>query len=154
MERGEAQGASPGDGSTAKSEPAGIPELTRAALESWRARMNEAAGGGRSPTTIARMATARAVAELRRLKSQNQAEWGAGDAAEYLRRAGAAVDRAAHEIERNRYSLQAMHAELDRLEVIFRRVMGIEEEPKQTGADTAAGSGDAGGGTNDGGADR
>jgi len=100
------------------------------------------------------MATARAAAELRRLKSQNQAEAVGGGAGEFLRRAVVAVDRAAHEIERNRYSLQALHAELERLEAIFRRVTGIEEEPKPVEPNEAEDSGDAHGGADDGSADR
>jgi hypothetical protein len=99
--------------SAAQTDASGLIERTHAALEAWRVRMNDA-GSGRGATIVARMATARAASELRRLVVGDEA----GDGADYARQAAAAVNRAAREIERNRYSLQAMHAELERLEAI------------------------------------
>jgi hypothetical protein len=122
-------------------------EQTHAALEAWRVRMNDA-GSGRGATITARMATARAASELRRLVVGDEAGEGAG----YARRAAAAVNRAAREIERNRYSLQAMHAELERLEAVFLRLTGAEAQSPEAAGDGASGataSGDAGGGTDD-----
>jgi hypothetical protein len=141
-------------GEALQPETSEIPPLvapTRSALDAWRARMIDAVSSGRAATTVARMATARAVAELRRLPPPDQTMAGATEAAEYTRRAIAAVTRAAHEIERNRYSLQAMQAELDRLESFLGRTAGSANGEADSGA--GAPSADAGGGADERGSD-
>lgn len=142
----------------------------RAALESWSARMAGAVSAGRGATTVARMVTARSAAELRRFSlppaagGQPESELRAA-AAEYLRRVKAAVDRAAHQIERNRYSLHEMHSELERLEPIYRRIVPdapttsnqpASESPEAEGPPAANGenSGEPGRRADDGSPDR
>jgi hypothetical protein len=138
-------------GDHAEPHPDPLYEMTRSALDAWRTRMQEAVVSGRAATTVARMATARVTAELRRIESgQSGRSTGKGPAVEYLRRATAVVSRAAHEIERNRYSLPAMQSELERLEDLYKRLSGGDEA--ESGV-ANSGSVDAGSGADDRGAD-
>lgn len=141
----------------AEPEALALARRVRAILESWSVRMT-AATSGRNATTVARMATARASAELRQCTLPRSGDDGEDAAlreavAGYLRRATAAVSRAAHEIERNRYSLVAMRSELERLEEIFGRLAPAAPDEDSEG-DKAGRSAETGSGADDGGADR
>jgi hypothetical protein len=96
-------------------------------LEDWVRRMSGAVLSGRSATTVARMATARALAELRRLGSGAKREASAARSDEYLRRAVSMLTSASREIERNRYSLVAMQEQLERLDPIYKEI--VPDEP-------------------------
>ncbi|HVC30691.1 MAG TPA: hypothetical protein VND24_05850 [Steroidobacteraceae bacterium] len=114
-----------------------------AAVETWSGRLVDAVRGGRSATSAARMATARTAAELRRLATpsvhpgQPSADGNEGLSslvADYLRQATNAVSNAAHEIERNRYSLSALERQLKKLDELYKR---IHPEPEAEMPDAA-----------------
>lgn len=101
----------------------------KAALDSWQERIVQAVQSGRGATSAARMATARSAAELRRitLPEPPASEEGTGAslyalAEEYARRAGATVSQAAHEIERNRYTVTAMDRQLEKLSELYKQI--------------------------------
>jgi hypothetical protein len=145
-------------GSTADEELRKVAARADAVINAWSLRMTEAAVAGRSATTVARMATARASAELRKIDLRPQVEGGpaAGDLhgtiQAYLKRLTATLARAAHEVERNRYSLEAMHAELERIKRQF--AMLYPSGPESETQETTGGSVDTASGANDGSADR
>src|SRR4051812_47867559 len=82
-----------------------VATAVRDALDAWVSRMAGAGGTGRSATIVARMATARAVADLRGVQAPESEDASASTVAEYLRRARSTLSNAAHDIERNSYSL-------------------------------------------------
>jgi hypothetical protein len=131
-----------------------LARAVRTALDGWVTRMGATVSAGRAATTVARMATARAIAELRHLAVADAADPAAAPVAEYLRRARTTVTQAAHEIERNRYSLHLMHHQMERLEELARSIL-----PEARPAETEAAAPEAGaseapeGGADDGGAD-
>jgi hypothetical protein len=116
-------------GSAEQLELRAFAQHARGILESWSARMTEAVLAGRGATKVARMATARAIAELRKLDLPPTIENDAASAVmrtaieAYLKRLNSTLGRAAHEVERNRYSLDAMHAELERLDRLFATIV-------------------------------
>jgi hypothetical protein len=130
-------------------------------LQAWSIRMTQAAISGRSATTGARMATARAVAEVRQIALPPQTGDGSvggelrQSAEAYLKRLKSTLTRAAHEVERNRYSLDAMQVELEHLERLYATISPPEEgnRGETETADTVKELADSGGGADDGSAD-
>jgi hypothetical protein len=97
-------------------------------MESWVGRLAGAGGAGRSATSIARIETAKAIAELRNLTVAEDSEDGALVAG-YLRRCRSLLSQAAHDIERNRYSLQQLDAQMHRLDEVTKRIFPDDSEP-------------------------
>jgi hypothetical protein len=124
----------------------------RDCMDGWVKRMAGAAGTGRSATTVARMATAKAIAELRNFTIAD----GSTDADEavsaYLRRSRSILSQAAKDIERNRYSLQQMDGQMQRLDELAKRIFP-DEAPLAEGEDVGE-SDDPASGTDDRGSDR
>jgi hypothetical protein len=112
-----------------------------AVLEAWSLRLVDAVRSGRAATANARMATARTVAELRRLATPSSQRGGSEDlaqlVADYLRQVTNSVSNAAHEIERNHYTLTAMERQLKKLNEIYER---IHPQPEAKSSDNEAGS--------------
>jgi hypothetical protein len=95
------------------------------------------------------MSTARAIAELRGIHFAE----GADEAVvEYLRRSRSVLSQAAHDIERNRYSLQQMDGQMQRLDEVAKRVFP-EEAAAATGEPGGETSVEPASGADDGGAD-
>lgn len=141
-----------GQASPAETQDAGAGELKRCAtlvkeaLDAWAARVLQAAQSGRSATSSARMATARSLAEIRKLslpvdEASMAAEVGEvrGLVANYLRQATNTVARAAHEIERNRYSFEAMQKQLEKLDGLYHRIYPKPEESDDQGKENVSG---------------
>jgi hypothetical protein len=114
----------------------------RETMDAWVGRMAAAGGAGRGATSIARMATARALAELRAISAVDGD--GAAEAlvAGYLRRSRALVAQAAQDIERNRYSLQQMDAQLHRLDDTVHQIFPEDEEAEGSDSGQAPGGAD------------
>jgi hypothetical protein len=131
-----------------------VAQRIREAMDGWVGRMAGAAGAGRGATSVARMATARAIAELRNVSLPSDSEPGSLPVADYLRRSRSVLTNAAHEIERNRYSFQAMDSQLQRMEDLVKRIFP-EDEPEADAAEPVSeDSADSTGGADDGGAGR
>jgi ribosomal protein S9 len=114
----------------------------RAVVEAWVGRIAATGGGGRSATTVARMATARAIADMRHIQAPESADSHAPAVADYIRRSRSMLTNAAHEIERNRYSLLLMQQQLDRLKPLFEQIW---PEEAKAAKDAAESEGPAGG---------
>ncbi len=108
----------------------------RDVLQEWSGRIAATGGAGRGATITARMASARALAELRRLQLPELPD--IEPVRQYLRRATEAVTQAAHDIERNRYSLHAMHHQLERIAGLEKRIL-----PEEKAEESDAGAGGA-----------
>ncbi|HET9319289.1 MAG TPA: hypothetical protein VFO27_05925 [Bryobacteraceae bacterium] len=131
----------------------------RESMESWVTRMAGSAGAGRSATSVARMATARAIADLRNVPAVEGDGEDSALVADYLRRSRSLLTQAAHDIERNRYSLQQMDAQMHRLDEVAKRIFpeaeSDESEPAGDKSDSApVVSGETAGSADDGRADR
>jgi hypothetical protein len=106
-------------------------------LQDWSTRIAATGGAGRGATITARMASARALAELRRVQIPELPD--IAPVRDYLGRAISAVTQAAHDIERNRYSLHEMHHQLERLTGLEKRILPAEQtEDAEPGAEAAA----------------
>ncbi len=98
----------------------------RDVVKSWAERVVATGGAGRGATTAARMATARALAELRRVQLPQLPD--IEPVHEYLRRATSAMSQAAHDIERNRYTLHSLEHQLERLRDLEKRLLPEETQ--------------------------
>jgi hypothetical protein len=126
---------------TVSGEPLRVATSVRDAIDGWVTRMAATGGAGRGATMAARMATARAMADLRGLELSDPKDSEAAPVVEYLRRAKSTLSNAAQDIERNRYSLYVMQQQLDRLKLIADRIW----PPAQSESEGAAGGADDGG---------
>lgn len=92
-------------------------------LDLWQVRLIDAVRSGRAATSVARMGTARSLAELRHLPQPPKGEdERAGLVAGFQRQVLATVQNAAHEIERNRYTLEQMRRQAEKLEALYNRI--------------------------------
>jgi hypothetical protein len=119
-----------------------IATAVRDTLDAWVQRMAGTAAAGRSATVAARMATARAIADLRGLQAPDSDEPNAGEVVEYLRRARSTLANAARDIERNRYSLLVMQQQLERLKQIADRIWPEQNERDEPESGAPASSAD------------
>jgi ribosomal protein S9 len=97
----------------------------RDVLQDWAGRITATGGAGRGATMAARMATARALADLRHVQLPDLAD--IAPVRDYLHHATSAVSQAARDIERNRYSLHEMHHQLERLAGMEKRILPEEK---------------------------
>jgi hypothetical protein len=124
----------------------------RECIERWVTQMAGSAGSGRSATTVARMATAKAIAELRGVTLEAEGDEADQAIAEYLRRSRSMLNQAAHDIERNRYSLQQMDTQMHRLDDLAKRI--FPDDASEATEEAGPASVEPAGGADDGGADR
>jgi hypothetical protein len=125
----------------------------RDCMGGWVTRMAGSAAAGRSATTVARMATAKAIAELRNIKVAEGATEGNEAVFAYLRRSRSILSQAAQDIERNRYSLEQMDGQMQRLDEKAKVIFPEEATPLEDGKGEAD-SVEPAGGADDRGADR
>jgi len=112
----------------------------RESMESWVGRMAGSAGAGRSATSVARMATARTISELRGLALGGGVSEAETAVADYLRRSRSLLTQAAHDIERNRYSLQLMDMQMHRLDELVKRIFPGEADAEAQTDDVEIGA--------------
>lgn len=114
-------------------------------IDAWRERLVRAVQSGRNATSAARMATARCQADLKRVapperpsEPSERFEQLQALVTQYLRQSRAAVDRASHEIERNRYSLLTLKEQLDKLDAIYKQIVPPADEIEPAAEDDGA----------------